>query len=72
MAKVLPTAWDHRPQEPVELRGRQMAGTGSQDEIRELLQVLIEAQNSGNVPRLRALLSERPDAIHIGTDAEEW
>jgi hypothetical protein len=46
-----------------------MAGTGSQDEIRKLLDELIEAQNSGDAPRLRTMLSERPDAVHIGTDA---
>jgi ketosteroid isomerase-like protein len=49
-----------------------MAGTGSQDEIRKLLDELIEAQNSGDAPRLRTMLSERPGAVHIGTDAEEW
>ena len=49
-----------------------MAGTRSQDEIRKLLDELIEAQNSGDAPRLRIMLSERPDAVHIGTDAEEW
>jgi len=49
-----------------------MAGTGSQDEIRKLLDEMIEAQNSGDAPRLRTMLSERPDAIHIGTDAQEW
>ena len=49
-----------------------MDGTGSGDEIRELLDELIKAQNSGDAPRLRAVLSERPDAVHIGTDAGEW
>ena len=49
-----------------------MAGTGSQDEIRKLLDEMIEAQNSGDAPQLRTMLSERPDAVHIGTDAEEW
>ena len=49
-----------------------MAGTGSQDEVRKLLDELIEAQNSGDAPRLRTMLSERPDAVHIGTDAGEW
>ena len=49
-----------------------MAGTGSQDEIRKLLDEMIKAQNSGDAPRLRTMLSERPDAVHIGTDAEEW
>jgi ketosteroid isomerase-like protein len=49
-----------------------MAGTGSPDEIRKLLDELIEAQNSRDAPRLRTMLSERPDAVHIGTDAWEW
>jgi ketosteroid isomerase-like protein len=49
-----------------------MAGTGSRDEIRKLLDELIEAQNSGDASRLRILLSERADAVHIGTDAGEW
>ena len=49
-----------------------MAGTGSRDEVRKLLDELLEAQNSGDAPRLRTMLSERPDAVHIGTDAGEW
>ena len=49
-----------------------MVGTGSQDEIRKLLDELIEAQNSGDAPRLRTMLSGRADAVHIGTDAGEW
>lgn len=49
-----------------------MAGTGYQDEIRKLLNEMIEAQNSGDAPWLRTMLSERPDAVHIGTDAAEW
>jgi hypothetical protein len=49
-----------------------MAGTGYQEEIRKLLSEMIEAQNSGDAPRLRSLLSERADAVHIGTDAAEW
>jgi ketosteroid isomerase-like protein len=49
-----------------------MAGTESHDEIRDLLDEMIEAQNAGDAPRLRTMLSERPDAVHIGTDAEEW
>jgi ketosteroid isomerase-like protein len=49
-----------------------MAGTGPQDEIRKVLDGLLEAQNAGDRGRLRSLLSERPDAVHIGTDAEEW
>ena len=46
-----------------------MAGTESQDEIRKLLDEMIEAQNSGDALRLRIMLSERPDAVYIGTDA---
>ena len=49
-----------------------MAGTGSRDEVRRLLDELLEAQNSGDAPRLRTMLSERPGAVHIGTDAGEW
>jgi SnoaL-like domain len=43
-----------------------------QDEIRKLLDEMMEAQNSGDALRLRTMLSERPDAVHIGTDAGEW
>ena len=49
-----------------------MAGTWAQDEVRAVLDQLIDAQNAGDAERTRLLLSERPDAIHIGTDAEEW
>ena len=49
-----------------------MAGTGPQDEVRKVLDEMIEAQNAGDTGRLRSMLSERPDAVHIGTDAEEW
>jgi ketosteroid isomerase-like protein len=49
-----------------------MAGPGPQDEVRKVLDEMIEAQNAGDAGRLRSMLSERPDAVHIGTDAEEW
>ena len=49
-----------------------MAGTGPQDEIRKVFDEMLEAQNAGDAGRLRSMLSERPDAVHIGTDAEEW
>jgi ketosteroid isomerase-like protein len=49
-----------------------MAGTGSRDEIRKLLGELIQAQNAGDAPRLRTMVSGRPDAVHIGTDAGKW
>jgi uncharacterized protein (TIGR02246 family) len=49
-----------------------MAGTGLQDEVREVLDELLQAQNAADAGRLRSLLSERPDGVHIGTDAGEW
>jgi ketosteroid isomerase-like protein len=42
------------------------------DEVRATVGELIDAQNAGDAERLRSLLSERPDAMHIGTDAGEW
>jgi len=41
-------------------------------EVRAAVGELIDAQNAGDAERLRSLLSERPDATHIGTDAGEW
>jgi len=49
-----------------------MAGPGAQDEIRAVFDQLLEAQNAGDAERVRSVLSERPDAVHIGTAAEEW
>ena len=49
-----------------------MAGTWAEDEVRAVLDQLNDAQNAGDAERVRLLLSDRPDAIHIGTDAEEW
>ena len=49
-----------------------MAGTGVQDEVRAVFNQIIEAQNAGDAERVRSMLSERPDAVHIRTDAEEW
>ena len=49
-----------------------MAETEAQDEIRAVLDQLLEAQNAGDAEQMRSMLSERPDAVHIGTDAEEW
>jgi len=49
-----------------------MTGTGSPGEIRKLLDEMLDAMNSGDAPRLRAMLSDRPGAVHIGTDAGEW
>jgi len=41
-------------------------------EVRAAVGELIDAQNAGDAERLRPLLSERPDSVHIGTDAGEW
>src|SRR6516165_3237077 len=49
-----------------------MAGTGAEDEVRKVIDETLEAQNAGDAARLRAMLSGRPDAVHIGTDPEEW
>jgi ketosteroid isomerase-like protein len=49
-----------------------VAGTESQDEIRKVLDEMTEALNAGDAARLRTMVSQRPDAVHIGTDAEEW
>jgi ketosteroid isomerase-like protein len=49
-----------------------MAGTEAQDEIRAVIDQLLEAQNAGDGDLVRAMLSQRADAVHIGTDAEEW
>jgi ketosteroid isomerase-like protein len=49
-----------------------MAGTGPQDEIRTVLDQMLQAMNAGDAGRLRTMVSERPDAIHIGTDSGEW
>lgn len=48
-----------------------MGGTES-EEVRAAVGEMIDAQNAGDAERLRSLLSERPDAVHIGTDAGEW
>ena len=47
-----------------------MAGT--EDEVRKVIDETLEAQNAGDAARLRSMLSGRPDAVHIGTDPEEW
>jgi len=49
-----------------------MAGTGVHEEVRAALDEMLDAQNAGDAARLRSMLSERPDAVHIGTDADEW
>jgi adenylate cyclase len=49
-----------------------MAGTGAEYEVRKVIDETLEAQNAGDAARLRSMLSGRPDAVHIGTDPEEW
>ena len=49
-----------------------MAGTGAQDEVRKVIDETLEAQNAGDAARLRSMLPERHDGVHIGTDGEEW
>jgi ketosteroid isomerase-like protein len=48
-----------------------MGGTEA-EEIRAAIGEMIDAQNVGDAERLRSPLSERPDAMHIGTDSGEW
>src|ERR1700746_3126240 len=49
-----------------------MAGTGDPDEVRKVIEETLEALNAGDAARLRSMLSERADGVHIGTDAGEW
>jgi ketosteroid isomerase-like protein len=48
-----------------------MGGTDA-EEVRAAVSEMIDALNAGDTERLRPLLSQRTDAVHIGTDAEEW
>lgn len=41
-------------------------------QVRAVIDEMNGALNAGDAGRIRALLSERPDAVHIGTDASEW
>jgi ketosteroid isomerase-like protein len=49
-----------------------MAGTGVLERVRAALDEMLDAQSAGRAGRLRSMLSERLDAVHIGTDAGEW
>jgi uncharacterized protein (TIGR02246 family) len=49
-----------------------MAGTGDQDEVRKVIEETLEALNAGDAARLRSMLSDRDDGVHIGTDGQEW
>jgi ketosteroid isomerase-like protein len=49
-----------------------MAAISADSEIREVLEQMIDAMNSGDRDRLRTFLAQRPDAVHIGSDPDEW
>lgn len=44
----------------------------ARDEIRAAWDEVVAAQNAGDAARLGRVLSERADAVHIGTDPGEW
>lgn len=45
--------------------------TGVQEEVRAVVNQMTDAQNAGDQEQYRATLSKRPDAVFIGTDADE-
>lgn len=49
-----------------------MAAVGADSEVLGVLEQVLEAINAGDHDRLAAHLSQRPDALHIGSDADEW
>ena len=49
-----------------------MAMTEVQEEVHAALDQMLDAMNAGDAERLRSLLSERADAVHIGSDPGEW
>src|SRR5262250_228969 len=49
-----------------------MAGTGAEDEVRTVIDETMKALNAGDAARLRSMLSEHHDGIHIGTNSDEW
>lgn len=49
-----------------------MPAIAADAEIRMVLDQMVEAQNAGDRDRYVASLAHRPDAIHIGTDPDEW
>jgi ketosteroid isomerase-like protein len=54
------------------LGGVRVTATSADSEIREVLDQMIEAMNSGDRDRLRTVVAQRPDAVHIGSDPDEW
>jgi ketosteroid isomerase-like protein len=49
-----------------------MAAIAGDTEIRMVIEQMLEAVNVGDRDRVRTLLAQRPDALHIGTDPDEW
>jgi uncharacterized protein (TIGR02246 family) len=49
-----------------------MAATATEAEARKAAEQMLDAMNQGDRERLRSYLSEDPNAVHIGTDPEEW
>jgi len=47
-------------------------GIAEADDVRTAVNEIIDAQNAGDAGWLWSLLSERPDAVYIGTDPAEW
>jgi hypothetical protein len=49
-----------------------MSATAVEAEVREAVAQMLDAMNEGDPDRLRSVLSASPDAVHIGTDPDEW
>jgi SnoaL-like protein len=53
----------------------EVAPVGAAEEQRQILAAiyeLLDAQEAGNVGRMRATLSDRPEAAHMATDGLRW
>ena len=49
-----------------------MSSVAVEADVRVAVEDLVEAMNEGNRERLRSRLAARPEAVHIGTDPNEW
>jgi SnoaL-like domain len=49
-----------------------MALTEEQRQVLAVFYELLDAQEAGNVGRMRATLSDRPEAVHMLTDGMRW
>jgi ketosteroid isomerase-like protein len=47
-------------------------GVTEAEDVRAAIDEMIDALNTGDAGRLSAQLSQRPGAVHIGTDPDEW